>query len=178
MIRWAITDIIEYPTPPYLYFLGSPGCWPNLYFLGSPWWELDTYSQRLPGWWLGPYKLTNTNVEILQTTDRDVRVDDHEWPGILGILWLEMWLLWCSFQFAGGLENEKEGRDKFMHTVNDDKYETLLLLVKGKSNVWWIDEPDSRKVPWCASGEGKICLLLALNRIPHYILMGGKWSRS
>ena len=48
--------------------------------VGCPWWQLDTYSQRLPGWRLDPYKLTNTIVEILQTTDRDVKTYDHEWP--------------------------------------------------------------------------------------------------
>lgn len=45
------------------------------------------------------------------------------------------WLFCYIFQFGQGAEKEKKGRDVFMHTVDDDKYETLLLLVQGNFNV-------------------------------------------
>ena len=39
-----------------------------------------------------------------------------------------LWLFCCILPFVQGAEKGKKRRDTFMHTVDDDKYETLLLL--------------------------------------------------
>ena len=48
-----------------------------------------------------------------------------------------VYLLWlcCSFQLVQAGEKQKWAREVFMHTMDDETYETLLLLVQGKFNV-------------------------------------------
>ena len=47
------------------------------------------------------------------------------------------WLLFfcCILHFIQSGYKQKKKRDLFIHTVDDGKYETLLLLVKGKFHV-------------------------------------------
>ena len=44
-------------------------------------------------------------------------------------------LFCCILTFVQSGDKQKKKRDIFIHTVNDDKYETLLRLVKGKFQV-------------------------------------------
>ena len=42
---------------------------------------------------------------------------------------------YCILPLVQSGDKEKKKRDMFIYTVHDDKYETLLLLVKGKFHV-------------------------------------------
>lgn len=41
----------------------------------------------------------------------------------------------CNVPFGQGGDKQKKKRDLFIHTIDDDKYETLLLLVEGNFHV-------------------------------------------
>jgi len=44
-------------------------------------------------------------------------------------------LFCCNVPFGQGGDKQNKKRDLFIHTIDDDKYETLLLLVKGNFHV-------------------------------------------
>ena len=54
-------------------------------------------------------------------------------------------LFCCILPFVQSGDKEKKKRYMFIHTVDDDKYETLLLLVKGKFHVPVAERTRSQK---------------------------------
>ena len=54
-------------------------------------------------------------------------------------------LFCCILPFVQSGNKQKKKRDMFIHTVDDDKYETLLLLVKGKFHVPVAERTRSQK---------------------------------
>ena len=54
-------------------------------------------------------------------------------------------LFCCILPFVQSGDKQKKKRDMFIHTVDDDKYETLLLLVEGKFHVPVAERTRSQK---------------------------------
>lgn len=83
-------------------------------------------------------------------------------------------LFCCIIPFVQGRDKQKKKRDWFIHTVDDDKYETLLLFVQGQFHVPVAQRTRSQKSAVVQFWKRKELFTLGNEEIPTLYFNGRK----
>ena len=83
----------------------------------------------------------------------------------------------CILLFVQSGDKQKKKRDTFIHTVDDDKYKTLLLLVKGKFHVPLAEQTRSQKSAVVQFWRREELFTLGNEESPTLYFNGGKVVR-